>query len=87
MAPKITDPLHRSGDKILQHTYETHRRRQTEVVDMSLKCLPSPAGQASHADQCDVALSRHIIPEIHERAFAERRLAQNYKCTLASNEK
>ena len=87
MAPKITDPLHRAGDKILQHTYETHRRRQTEAVAMSLKSLPSPAGQASRADQCDVALSRHIIPEIRERAFAERRLSQNYKCTLASNGK
>ena len=87
MAPKITDPLHRAGDKILQHTHETYQRRQTKAVDMSQKSLPSPAGQALRADQCDVALLRHIIPKICVSAFSKWRLSQNYKCTLAGNGK
>ena len=71
IAPKITDPLHRAGDKILQHTHETQRRRQTEAVDMSHNCLPSPTGQASCADQCYIALSKHILPTTRISAFSE----------------
>ena len=87
IAPKITDPLHRAVDKILQHTQETHRRRQTEAVDMSQKCLPSPTGQAPRADQCEIALSKHIVPTTRGKAFSEWRLSQNYRCTLADNDK
>ena len=87
IAPKITDLLHRAGDKILQHTHETHRKRQTEAVDMSQKCLPSPTGQSSRADQCEIALSEHIVPAARERAFSEWRLSQNYRCNLADNGK
>jgi hypothetical protein len=39
--PKITDTLHHAGDKILQYTYKTHRKRQTEAVDMIQKSLPT----------------------------------------------
>ena len=27
VAPKVTDCLHRAGDKIIQHTYETHQKK------------------------------------------------------------
>ena len=87
ITPKITEPLHRAGDKILQHTRETHHKRQTEIVDMSQKYLPSPTGQASRADQCEIALSEHIVPTARGRAFSELRLSQNYRCTLADNGK
>ena len=56
-----------------------------EAVDMSQKSLPSTAGQSLRADQCDVTLSRHIIPKIRVSAFVEWRLSQNFKCSLAGN--
>ena len=87
IAPKITDPLHRAGDKILQRTRETHCRRQTEAVDMRQKCLPSTTDQASRADQCNIALSKYILPTTRVRAFSELKLSQNYRCTLADNGK
>ena len=40
-ASKITDPLHRVGDNVLQHTKEIHWERQTEAVGMTHKSLPT----------------------------------------------
>ena len=87
MAPKITDGIDRSGDKILQQTYDTHRKRQTEAVDLIQKSLPSPTGKASHSERCEVALSEHILPTARTKAFSEWRLGQNYRCALADNGK
>ena len=44
VAPKITNTLYRAGDKSMQYTYETHRRRQTEAVDMIQKSPPTTDG-------------------------------------------
>ena len=87
IAPAITDPLHRAVDTILQHTRETLRRRQTEEVGTNQTCLPSPAGQAPRANQCDVALSRHTLPKTRVSAFSEWRLFQNYRWYLVDNGK
>ena len=87
ISPKITDPLHRAGDKILQHTHETHCKRQTEAVDTSQTCLPSPTSQASRTDQCNVALPRHILPKTRVSAFSEWRVSQYYRCTLTDIDK
>ena len=63
------------------------RKRQPEAVDMSQKCLPSSTGQASRADQCEIALSEHIVPTACVKAFSEWRLSQNYRRILADNGK
>jgi hypothetical protein len=85
-APKITDPLHRSGDKILQHTRETHQKRQAEAVVMTQKSLPN-MDNGSNTRVNEVLLSKHIIPEIREKAFDEWTLSKNYHCILAGNGK
>ena len=68
-APTITGPIHRTGDKIMQHTKETHWKRQTKAVGMTHKSLPSEFN--SKTSDNEVTLSKHIIPEMRENVFAK----------------
>ena len=65
----MADALHRSGDKKLHHTKETHRLRQTEAVEQTRKSLASAL--ISKTSHNEAELSKDIINEVREKAFHE----------------
>ena len=83
-APKITDELHRAGDKVLHHTKVTHQQRQTEAVEQTRKSLATALN--SKTTPVEAKLSKDIINKVREKNH-EWSLSSNYRCCLAVNGK
>ena len=82
LGPKPQDELHTCGDKTLQHTKETHRKRQMEAYEILHKFLHKPA-DGKETELQNRALSLQIAVDTIELASNEYTLSAEYRCAMA----
>ena len=81
LGPKPQDGIHTAGDKIINHTQESHRRQQSVARKQNnIHITPVKGKKSSEVDLVLEDLSHHIILKLVEVCMNEWHLKDNYRC-------